>query len=219
MGLILSEMAMSRKKASDKCSSFAVPFMEHWLKVYLASLSEAGQSDRQTIPHWLSEMESKWANPIANIILNNGNKPLPLNYCVNLFLTPYDPYGMFYNFAKGSSFPSGLAKIAKADGNKALKAAASAYESFVVKAKEMLKGNPNEDWPELMIEAFKQVLPKGEPDDASDDGAEGKPEGKPNPRQSPKPENSSLNEGGHEYGGLDVDRIVWDYITCRMPTN
>ena len=171
MGLILDEMAMSRKKASDRCSGFAVPFMEHWLKVYLASLPEASQSDKQTIPHWLSEMESNWANPIANIILANGNKPLPLNYYVNLFLTPYDPYGMFYNFAKGHSFPHGLARIAEANGGEALKDAASAYESFVAKAKEALKGKPNMDWPELTIGAFKQVLPKEEEKDGPKDGS------------------------------------------------
>ena len=185
MGLILDEMAMSRREMVNRCVDLTVPFMEHWLKVYLASLSEASQSDKQTIPLWLSEMESSWANPIANIILANGNKPLPLNYYVNLFLTPYDPYGMFYSFAKGDSFPSGLAKIAKATEGKALKDAASAYESFVAKAKEALKGKPNVDWPELTIEAFKQVLPKEGQKDQPNDGSE---------------------------EGLNVNEIVWGYI-------
>ena len=174
MGLVLDEMAMSRREMVNRCVDFAVPFMEHWLKVYLASLPEASQSDKQTIPHWLSEMESNWANHIANIILANGNKPLPLNYYVNLFLTPYDPYGMFYSFAKGDSFPHGLARIAEANGGEALNDAASAYESFVAKAKEALKGKPNRDWPELTIGAFKQVLPKeGQKDEPKDGSEEG----------------------------------------------
>ena len=185
MGLVLDEMAMSRREMVNRCVDFAVPFMEHWLKVYLASLPEASQSDKQTIPHWLSEMESNWANHIANIILANGNKPLPLNYYVNLFLTPYDPYGMFYSFAKGDSFPHGLARIAEANGGEALNDAASAYESFVAKAKEALKGKPNRDWPELTIGAFKQVLPKEGQKDEPKDGSE---------------------------EGLDVNEIVWGYI-------
>lgn len=185
MGLVLDEMAMSRREMVNRCVDFAVPFMEHWLKVYLASLPEASQSDKQTIPHWLSEMESNWANHIANIILANGNKPLPLNCYVNLFLTPYDPYGMFYSFAKGDSFPHGLARIAEANGGEALNDAASAYESFVAKAKEALKGKPNRDWPELTIGAFKQVLPKEGQKDEPKDGSE---------------------------EGLDVNEIVWGYI-------
>ena len=30
--------------------------------------------------------------------------------------------------------------------------------------------------------------------------------------KNPQPENSSLNEGGHAFGGLDVNEIVWGYI-------
>ena len=185
MGLILDEMAMSRSEMVNRCVDLAVPFMEHWLKVYLASLPEASQADRQPIQHWLSEMKSKWAKPVSIITMKGSNAPLSLKDYVNLFLTPYHIPSVFKGSIREKGFPKGLAAIAKANGGKRVDDAVDAYYAFVARVKEALKGKPNMDWPELTIEAFKQVLPKEGQKDEPNDGSE---------------------------EGLDVNEIVWDYI-------
>ena len=183
MGLVLDEMAMSRREMVNRCVDLAMPFMEHWLKVYLASLPEASQADRQPIQHWLSEMESSWAKPVSIITMKGSNAPLSLKDYVNLFLTPYHIPTVFKGSIREKGFPKGLAAIAEADGGKHMDEAVDAYYAFVARVKEALKGKPNVDWPELTIGAFKQVLPK-----------------------------EGLNEGGHAFGGLDVNEIVRGYI-------
>lgn len=212
MGLVLEEMAMSRGEMVSRCLDLAMPFVEHWLKVYLASLPEASQSDKQTIPHWLSEMESSWAKPVSIITMKGSNAPLSLKDYVNLFLTPYHIPTVFKGSIREKGFPKGLAAIAEADGGKHMDDAVDAYYAFVARVKEALKGKPNVDWPELTIGAFKQVLPKEEQRDEPNDGSEEGLGRKPNPKQNPQPENSSLNEGGHAFGGLDVNEIVRGYI-------
>ena len=174
MGLVLDEMAMSRGEMVSRCLELAMPFVEHWLKVYLASLPEASQSDKQTIPHWLSEMESSWAKPVSTITMKGSNDPLSLKDYVNLFLTPYHIPTVFKGSIREKGFPKGLAAIAEADGGKHMDDAVDAYYAFVARVKEALKGKPNRDWPELTIGAFKQVLPKeGQKDEPKDGSEEG----------------------------------------------
>lgn len=212
MGLMLDEMAMSRREMVNRCADLAMPFVEHWLKVYLASLPEASQADRQSIQHWLSEMKSKWVKPVSTITMKGSNAPLSLKDYVNLFLTSYHIPTVFKGSIREKGFPKGLAAIAKVNGGKCVDDAANSYDAFVARVKEALKGKPNVDWPELTVEAFKQVLPKDVQADKPNEGSEEGLGGKSNPKQNPQPENSSLNEGGHAFGGLDVNEIVWGYI-------
>lgn len=86
---VLTEMAMSRPDAMEKCEALGMKFIEHFVKIYNSPQSE-------TVHHWSKEMQA-WYDSISRIKIKNTNKFLTIPEKIDWFYSFTSSYEDYFN--------------------------------------------------------------------------------------------------------------------------